>query len=178
MSTKTHSAFDLDIRVRDRHVKSGALSEKDVEKFLAGLPDLADAAEPVSLAQPALAAEDDGADDDLDDLDDEDDDDLDVVAAAPPAPAPAPPAAAPALAVAPAPVAAPPASVAAAPAPVVVTPPTPPAPPSVAAPDAPPSVAAPDEALAADEALAPASEEPVMEAEEPADSAPASEEPS
>lgn len=69
MSQKTMSAFDLDIRVRDRHLKSGALSEKDVEKFLTSLPDLADAAEPVSLAQPALAQPEE--------VDDEDDDEGD-----------------------------------------------------------------------------------------------------
>ncbi len=69
MSTKTITARDLDIRVRDRNLKRGALSEKDLEKFLAGLPDLADAAEPVSLAQPALA----GIESVEDDEDDEDD---------------------------------------------------------------------------------------------------------
>ena len=68
MSNKTISAWDLDIRVRDRNLKNGSLSEKDLEKFLTALPDLADAAEPVSLAQPALAAEDAA------DLDDEEDD--------------------------------------------------------------------------------------------------------
>lgn len=73
MSTKTPSAFDLDIRIRERQLKSGALSEKDVEKFLGGLPDLADAAEPVSLAQPALEGEVD-ADEGDDDADDEGDD--------------------------------------------------------------------------------------------------------
>ncbi len=92
MSTKTISAFDLDIRVRERNIKSGTLSEKDLEKFLGGLPDLADAAEPVSLAQPALAAEDDDGADDLDDEEDEEDDEPEAVAApvavaAPPAPA-------------------------------------------------------------------------------------------
>ncbi|MBL9113221.1 MAG: hypothetical protein JNM74_28305 [Myxococcales bacterium] len=69
MSQKTMSAFDLDIRVRDRHLKSGALSEKDVEKFLTALPDLADAAEPVSLAQPALAQPEEADDEDEDDGD-------------------------------------------------------------------------------------------------------------
>jgi hypothetical protein len=71
MSQKTMSAFDLDIRVRDRHLKSGALSEKDVEKFLSALPDLADAAEPVSLAQPALAQPEEIDDEDDDGEDDE-----------------------------------------------------------------------------------------------------------
>ncbi len=63
-SNKTISPSDLDIRVRDRNLKSGALSEKDLEQFLSALPDLADASEPVTLAQPALAGDDAEAEDD------------------------------------------------------------------------------------------------------------------
>jgi len=86
MSTKTITAFDLDIRVRERNLKAGTLSEKDLEKFLGGLPDLADAAEPVSLAQPALAAEEDLADDGEDDEDDEEEAVAEAPAAEPSAP--------------------------------------------------------------------------------------------
>ena len=87
MSTKTITAFDLDIRVRDRHIKNGTLSEKDLEKFITGLPDLTDASEPVSLAQPAFASEEDAIDDD--DEDDEDDEEEETEAEAEAAPAPA-----------------------------------------------------------------------------------------
>lgn len=55
----------MDVRIRERNLKSGALTEKDVEKYLAALPDLEGEAESFGLAQPALAggAEDDDADD-------------------------------------------------------------------------------------------------------------------
>lgn len=56
-----------DLRVRDRNLQQGKLTPKDVEKHLAGLPDLASQCEPVGLAQPALGG----------DLDDEDEDDGD-----------------------------------------------------------------------------------------------------
>ena len=88
MSTKTITAFDLDIRVRDRHIKNGTLSEKDLEKFITGLPDLTDASEPVSLAQPAFASEEDAIDDDEDDEDDEEEEVEAEAEAAPAAAAP------------------------------------------------------------------------------------------
>jgi hypothetical protein len=78
MSTKTITAFDLDIRVRDRHIKNGTLSDKDLEKFITGLPDLTDASEPVSLAQPAFASEEDAIDDDEDEDDEEDEEQADA----------------------------------------------------------------------------------------------------
>jgi hypothetical protein len=53
MSNKI-SPWDLDIRVRDRNLKSGALEEKDVEKLLGALPDLASDTVPFSTSQPAL----------------------------------------------------------------------------------------------------------------------------
>jgi hypothetical protein len=49
--------WDLDTRVRERNLKKGVLSEKDVEKMLKELPDLAANAETVSTPQPALAPE-------------------------------------------------------------------------------------------------------------------------
>ncbi|HEY8076721.1 MAG TPA: hypothetical protein VIF62_21495 [Labilithrix sp.] len=43
-----------DVRVRERNLNKGTLTEKDVEKHLAGLPDLADQAESFATPQPAL----------------------------------------------------------------------------------------------------------------------------
>jgi hypothetical protein len=54
MSTKTINSWDWDIRVRERNVKNGTLSEKDLEKHASQLPDAADQAENVGVAQPAL----------------------------------------------------------------------------------------------------------------------------
>lgn len=64
MSNKLNP-WDLDIRVRERNLKNGTLTDKDVEKMVTHLPDLAEQTEPVGTAQPAL---------DLDEADDEDDD--------------------------------------------------------------------------------------------------------
>jgi hypothetical protein len=82
MTQKTsQNPWSLDVRVRERNLKSGALTEKDLDKHLASLPDAADQAEPFAIGQPALAdqarhvapAEPAGAAD-LDDGDDEGDD--------------------------------------------------------------------------------------------------------
>ncbi len=54
MSNKLNP-WDLDIRVRERNLKNGTLTEKDVEKMMTQLPDMADVVDPVSTAQPALA---------------------------------------------------------------------------------------------------------------------------
>jgi hypothetical protein len=80
MTQKTNSnPWQMDVRVRERNLKSGSLSEKDLEKHLSGLPDLADQAEPFGTPQPALAqpaaAPVAHAYSDQADLDDEDDDD-------------------------------------------------------------------------------------------------------
>jgi len=53
MSNKI-SPWDLDIRVRERNLKNGRLQEKDVEKFLTALPDLAESTTSFGTAQPAL----------------------------------------------------------------------------------------------------------------------------
>lgn len=61
----TQNPWTFDTRVRERNLRSGAVTEKDVEKYLSQLPDLADQAEPFALSQPALAqpeVEDDEAD--------------------------------------------------------------------------------------------------------------------
>ena len=48
------NAWDWDVRVRERNLKKGVLTEKDVEKQSGQLPDLADQAEDMALPQPAL----------------------------------------------------------------------------------------------------------------------------
>lgn len=53
-NTKATNLWDWDVRVRDRNLKSGAISEKDVEKLFAALPDLEGQTEPVVTPQPAL----------------------------------------------------------------------------------------------------------------------------
>lgn len=63
----------MDVRIRERNLKSGALTEKDVEKYLASLPDLEGETEPFGVPSPALAGG--GVDTSADDADDEDDDD-------------------------------------------------------------------------------------------------------
>jgi hypothetical protein len=56
MTQKTNqNPWSMDVRVRERNLKSGVLTEKDVEKHLAALPDVAEQAEPFSHGQPALA---------------------------------------------------------------------------------------------------------------------------
>jgi hypothetical protein len=55
MTQKTNqNPWTMDVRVRERNLKSGALTDKDVDKHLAALPDVADQAEPFGIAQPAL----------------------------------------------------------------------------------------------------------------------------
>lgn len=53
-STKTINPWDWDVRVRERNLRSGMLEDKDVEKHLSQLHDVADLAEPVGLSQPAV----------------------------------------------------------------------------------------------------------------------------
>lgn len=56
MTQKTNqNPWTMDVRVRERNLKSGALTDKDLEKYLANLPDLADQVEPFGTPQPALA---------------------------------------------------------------------------------------------------------------------------
>lgn len=60
MSNK-FNPWDLDIRVRERNLKAGTLTEKDVEKILGQLPDMADQVDAVTIAQPALGGRDDSS---------------------------------------------------------------------------------------------------------------------
>jgi hypothetical protein len=56
MTQKTNqNPWTMDVRVRERNLKSGALTDKDLEKFLVALPDVADQAESFGISQPALA---------------------------------------------------------------------------------------------------------------------------
>jgi len=54
MTNKTINTWDWDVRVRERNLKKGVLTDKDIEKHQAGLPDVADQCEPVGQSQPAL----------------------------------------------------------------------------------------------------------------------------
>ncbi|MFO0755702.1 MAG: hypothetical protein U0359_04395 [Byssovorax sp.] len=51
----------LDLRVRARHLASGALDPKAVERYLAELPDLEASAESLPFDQPALSGRSGGA---------------------------------------------------------------------------------------------------------------------
>ncbi len=99
MTQKTNP-WTFDVRVRDRNLKAGTVTDKDVEKYLGGLPDLADQSEAFAISQPALlqpvvetahtadTSADEGDDEDEDEDDDEDEDGaIDAAPAAPAAPA-------------------------------------------------------------------------------------------
>ena len=58
-NTKTINLWDLDVRVRERNLRKGILDDKDVEKHLGQLPDLADQAEALGIPQPALGGRED-----------------------------------------------------------------------------------------------------------------------
>ena len=53
-NTKTINPWEWDVRVRERNLRKGILDDKDVEKHLSQLPDAADQAESITIAQPAL----------------------------------------------------------------------------------------------------------------------------
>jgi hypothetical protein len=81
MTTKTNTnPWLMDSRVRERNLKSGALTEKDLEKHLAALPDLEGQYDAVSTPQPALeqprvaAPIVEESDSDLDDVEDGEED--------------------------------------------------------------------------------------------------------
>jgi hypothetical protein len=58
-NNKTINSWDWDIRVRERMLKAGTLTDKDVEKHIASLPDNAEQTDPVSIAQPAIGGRED-----------------------------------------------------------------------------------------------------------------------
>ncbi len=53
-SDKKLTAWDVDLRVRERHLASGALDPKALERYLAELPDLEGISESLPFEQPAL----------------------------------------------------------------------------------------------------------------------------
>ncbi|MBX3234418.1 MAG: hypothetical protein KIT84_13270 [Labilithrix sp.] len=56
MTTKTsQNPWTMDVRVRERNLRSGALTEKDLEKHLSALPDLDGQYDSFTTPQPALA---------------------------------------------------------------------------------------------------------------------------
>ncbi len=57
--TKTINSWEWDIRVRERNLRKGIFDDKEVEKHLAALPDVAEQAEPVDHPQPALGGRED-----------------------------------------------------------------------------------------------------------------------
>jgi hypothetical protein len=51
---KTINSWDWDVRVRERNLKKGMLDEKDVDKYLQALTDVAEQGEGIAAPQPAL----------------------------------------------------------------------------------------------------------------------------
>jgi hypothetical protein len=80
MTQKTNP-WTFDVRVRERNLKAGTINDKDVEKYVGGLPDLADQSEPFGTSQPALAQP--AVVEELDEEDDEDEDEDEADDAAP-----------------------------------------------------------------------------------------------
>jgi hypothetical protein len=64
MSNSKINSWDWDIRVRERNLNNGILTEKDVEGQRAKLVDLVEQTDPVTEGQPAVG---DDEDDDLED---------------------------------------------------------------------------------------------------------------
>jgi hypothetical protein len=58
-NNKTINSWDWDIRVRERMLNNGTLTDKDVEKHIGGLTDLGEQSEPVTVVQPALGGRED-----------------------------------------------------------------------------------------------------------------------
>lgn len=52
--TQKPNPWTFDVRVRDRNLKAGTISDKDVDKYVSTLPDLAEQTEPFGTSQPAL----------------------------------------------------------------------------------------------------------------------------
>jgi hypothetical protein len=58
-NNKTINSWDWDVRVRERNVRKGILDDKDIEKHLAGLPDVAEQADSITFPAPALGGRED-----------------------------------------------------------------------------------------------------------------------
>ena len=52
--TNKLNVWDWDLRVRERNLKAGMITEKELEKFLAAVPDAESQAESFATPQPAL----------------------------------------------------------------------------------------------------------------------------
>ena len=59
MSNSKINSWDWDIRVRERNLKNGILTEKDIEQERGKLADLAEQTDPVTEAQPAIGTGED-----------------------------------------------------------------------------------------------------------------------
>jgi hypothetical protein len=55
MTQQKTNPWTFDVRVRERNLKAGTVTDKDVEKYIAALPDLVDQSESFGTSQPALA---------------------------------------------------------------------------------------------------------------------------
>jgi hypothetical protein len=69
MTQKSSNPWILDVRVRERNLTKGLITDKEVEKHLQSLPDVGDQSEPFATPQPALAQPE--IEDEEDDLDEE-----------------------------------------------------------------------------------------------------------
>jgi hypothetical protein len=58
-SNKTINPWEWDVRVRERNLRKGLLEDKEVEKHLSSLGDVADQAESLVIPQPALGGRQD-----------------------------------------------------------------------------------------------------------------------
>ena len=56
---KVTQNWDWDVRVRERNLRRGIIEEKEVEKHLGALPDVAEQAESIVHPQPALGGRED-----------------------------------------------------------------------------------------------------------------------
>jgi len=63
MSNSKINSWDWDIRVRERNLKNGILTEKDVDQQRAKLVDLVEQTDPVTEGQPAVGDEEDDLED-------------------------------------------------------------------------------------------------------------------
>ena len=58
-NNKTINAWDWDVRVRERNLRKGIFDDKEVEKHLTQLPDVAEQGESIATPQPAIGGRED-----------------------------------------------------------------------------------------------------------------------
>ncbi len=56
---KKIQSWEWDVRVRERNVRKGVFDEKEIEKHLSQLPDVAEQADSLTFPQPALGGRED-----------------------------------------------------------------------------------------------------------------------